>query len=1049
MIDLNMLEQRHRDEEAEEAGRDLADRPRPLGASLPEGGTTPASTGWLTRLYEGNRVAREKKPVVFDHLRSYGPWMVSVDEVPLSVLDGMSQTATLPGGFAPDGIVAAYFDGAFGPTLTTASGSDRSDSEQAEAYRAALRARIGEGLPHISFTSSGAEANEKAFALCRNASGTERNRVLAFEGSFHGRTLLALHSTWNPAKREPFELKGYESRFAPFPVRQVATGPEPDDPPEFRALLAAADLTGLERRYAGTDDVDLRAEIASLAAVDRQLSRGDVFACIVEAMQSEGGDRYATGRFFRGLRLLTRAHGVPLIFDEVQTGFGLGGTFLWHHRFGLVDEHGKPDYPDAVTMAKRAQVGLCASRFVDPEPTAAHPASLVRGRLHVEMIDDGTRAKRVETMVRKRLDGMSEKYGDLVSGARVTGYASAFDLPTPEHLAAYLGQRFWRGAVVFGAGQKTVRYRLSESWGDPEIDLLFDAVKASLAWLCDHPGERPPAWEDTDRVVSPHPIPPSELPRVRAVEPAEADAVLEQVLALERRIFEPARRDPEARLRRALEDPDGVAVIAEAGSQVIGYAFAVPLEAVGEMDGPKTDPLRGREKVLYSVAVSVDPDYRGKRLGGALKAEQIRVARDKVRPDGSRRYQFITGRNRVGEADAMTRLNRRFGAYVVNVLDNQYGEADAQALYYRIPLRPFTPPVEARRDPLDLSAGVTAPFADGPDSLTAAQAAGLLFGAAVNKLTLCNYATPASIRGIEWVSALTPELPHLFLTSSRDELIDKSVRILRWHRPDAQIPIGLEGGYVGHTSAVARSLSDPALHRQGPALYRWPRVPHPGSVGNDATMTALDEAVASAGGPDRVLGVFVEPLQERTGRLLPPDFCEGLSDWRSRTGIPLISIETASAFYRSGTGPFAGAALGIEPDLQLWWGGAQLGFVHIGAEYFVDKPLAMISTWDGDELSLIRLHHQLRAARRLDIESLGAELEAALATAPDDVEVRGLGLYQLLVGPGIDRIERALNGRGVMLRRAGPRALLIAPPLDRVSECADRLREALATSCCD
>ena len=53
------------------------------------------------------------------------------------------------------------------------------------------------GLPFVSFVNSGAEANEKALGLCRQRARSERQRkVLAFEGSFHGRTLLALHATY-------------------------------------------------------------------------------------------------------------------------------------------------------------------------------------------------------------------------------------------------------------------------------------------------------------------------------------------------------------------------------------------------------------------------------------------------------------------------------------------------------------------------------------------------------------------------------------------------------------------------------------------------------------------------------------------------------------------------------------------------------------------------------------------------------------------------------------------------------------------------------------
>src|SRR5690606_27209324 len=106
-------------------------------------------------------------------------------------------------------------------------------------------------------------------------------------------------------------------------------------------------------------------------------------------------------------RLLTRHHGVFLVFDEVQTGFGLGGPFAWHLSFKLVNFRGQPDFPDAVTFAKRAQAGVVMSRFEDPEPTSAHPASLVRGRLHAEMMSTSHGAERIEKLVWPRLSSLA------------------------------------------------------------------------------------------------------------------------------------------------------------------------------------------------------------------------------------------------------------------------------------------------------------------------------------------------------------------------------------------------------------------------------------------------------------------------------------------------------------------------------------------------------------------------------------------------------------------------------------------------------------------
>ncbi|HWU91271.1 MAG TPA: aldehyde dehydrogenase family protein, partial [Kofleriaceae bacterium] len=402
-FDLDLLERQHAAEEAAEAGRHLLDLPRPMHLARPAGGRLPQSEALLARLYAGDRVPKEKKPPVIDHLRSAGPWMVSIDTQPLAVLDGMSQTATVVGGFAEDPVVRAYVEGEFAETLVENGDTALGETWAAAAFASTLR-QLVPGLPHVTFVASGAEANEKAMALCRiNCPRKDATRVLAFEGSFHGRTLLALHATHSPSKRAPFELPGYQVRFAPYPL-WPEPGEEPAAPSGFYAACATGALDELRERFGDAkDDALLAAEVASLAAVHEALSSGEYFCTIIEPMQSEGGDRYATERFFRGLRLLTRYHQTFLVFDEVQVGFGLGGPFAWHSKFRLLNQRGQPDYPDAVTFAKRAQVGVVMSRFADPEPASAHNASLVRGRIHADMVSTPHTAERLEKLVQPRL----------------------------------------------------------------------------------------------------------------------------------------------------------------------------------------------------------------------------------------------------------------------------------------------------------------------------------------------------------------------------------------------------------------------------------------------------------------------------------------------------------------------------------------------------------------------------------------------------------------------------------------------------------------------
>lgn len=1051
--DLDDLEMRHASEERQDAARTLVDHPRPLGMRRPAGGALPTSTALLERFHANDRIPREKKPPVFDHLRSYGPWYVSVDDAPLSVLDAMSQTATLPLGFMHESMARAYLEGAFGASMLRSSDLSDPESEAgraASAFADTLR-RIVPGYETVSFTACGAEANEKAYALARAhlaAQGRDATKLLAFEGSFHGRTLLSLYASHSPAKRVPFEIAGYEVDFAPFPRWDAPDQAEPAEPEGWREICGRGAIDELVDRFGASSDALLAAEVAALAHVGRAIRGGSHFAVVIEPMQSEGGDRYASARFHRALRLLTRALDVPLIVDEVQSGFGLGGPFAWHAGFGYVDRHGAPDRPDAVIFAKRAQVGVVMSRFVDTEPTQAFAASLVRGRLHAEAIAAGDEARRVEALVRPRLEALHESWRHRIARPRVRGFALAFDLASPAELDAYLGQRFWRGAIVFGAGDRTVRYRLSAAFGEADVDALFVTIRQSLAWLEAHPGKKPPAWEDLD---APRASAGDDGITVREASASEADALLPEILALEKRTYEPARRDPEARLRAGLVDEDGVAVVAErtveGRKELVGYAIGVALERVPEIQGPDRDPARGRGDTIYSVALTVDGSARGTGLGRRLKHAQLRAAASRKNADGSPRYRYCAGRNRLGAADAMVRLNEALGAQTLFTFERAY-DSEGTARYYHQPLRPLTAHAapSAGDAPIDVSSGTVAPLAMAPESLVRAERDGALSGPTVQKITICNYVTPAIVRATEWAAAIAPDHPHLFLTSGRDETIDKTVRMLRYQRKQGRVVLGLSGGYVGHTTACARSISDPAVHAGGPTHFDFARVPHPGEVGDAAAIEAL-RAQIRASGADALLGVVVEMVQERSGRVLSDAFVDALVALRRETGVPIVVVETASAYYRSGRGPFASSGLraSFVPDALVWWTGGQLGLVHVTSALWVATPLTFVSTWDGDELSLVQAHHQLRAARRFDVAAGARALDAALAPLSGvGIEVDGVGLYRVArAGSRAPELVAALATQGVRARAWKNGAIQLAPRLDRAEADAEAIARGI------
>ena len=173
------------------------------------------------------------------------------------------------------------------------------------------------GTPaRVFFANSGTEANEAAFKLSRR---TGRGRIVAMEGSFHGRTMGALAITHNEHYREPFE---------PLPG-----GVE---------FLPAGDIEAL-----------------------RTALGPDVAALVVEPIQGEAGVRELPAGYLEAARELTEAAGALLIIDEVQTGMGRTGAWMAHHLLapGVV--------PDVVTLAKGLGGGIPIGAVVATGQAAA------------------------------------------------------------------------------------------------------------------------------------------------------------------------------------------------------------------------------------------------------------------------------------------------------------------------------------------------------------------------------------------------------------------------------------------------------------------------------------------------------------------------------------------------------------------------------------------------------------------------------------------------------------------------------------------------------
>ncbi len=945
---------------------------------IPEEGALPRSQELLGRIYADQFLAAEKKPMVVDTRRCWGPYMVSIDPQPLVVLDACSQIATLSHGFAHPDILRELHSGRFGQCLWSNPDTAVEVVSEVQAFADAVRIIAPQELTHVSLAcAGGAEANEKALRIARlhAPAGSGRTRVLAFRGGFHGRTFAALMATWNPKKRAAFELPGYESVFC---------------------------------------ETDLEVVASTLKQHHQEL-----YAVIIEPMMGEGGDIHLAGEFFRGLVKLTREYKLPLIVDEVQTGFGTGGTPLWWQRLGLTDD---PEAtPDLMTIAKKAALGVVLSRWPDPEQAynQVNVASVIRGHIQLSTCEE---MADLELPLAEELTALAKRFPELLSNPRVAGCTFAFEVPSPEHQQAFIGQRLQRGFMTYGAGTRTIRFRLNAQYSRKHISRLFVRIAATLERL---DAEDACTWRTEgsrkrkiDRGVSIREVRPDDWPKIMKIEDAT---------------YEPERCDSEAYLRRCEQGGVGLVAIdtTEATSEegpIIGFCVGAPVERFEDVGGPDRDPRLHRGDTFYSADVTVARGHRGRGVGRMLKLAQIEWAK-------LHGFKYVAGRNRVGMTTGMMRLNQSLGAYEVEHLLKQYGGKGA-AIYYHIPLgAPPDPP--AVSDALTcLASGIQRPFGPRPAFMATREWEGPL----ANKLNLSNYATLDTVHYVELLRKLAPRgTRHAYFTSSRDELIDKSLRCLKLSRPNGRIAIGFEGGYVGHITAAARSLSDPAGFGPNLALFEWPRIPHP-QEGSARTLAALETIVAREGA-DAILAVVVEVVGERSGHVLAGEQAAAFHDACKEHDIPLVFVETASGGYRCGPGPWACNNLPptVVPDMVLWYPGGQLGNIFVNDRYWVGKPLTLISTWDGDEVSIIRTHEHLRAAHKLGPgplvtagDALGRLLHDIAAEA-EGVRVGGMGLYRTLSFPSAEMADRfyaqALS-KQVRFGRGLPNVLIAAPSLD-------------------
>jgi len=286
-----------------------------------------------------------------------------------------------------------------------------------------------------AFFNAGAEAVENAVKLARLY--TKRQAVVVFEGAFHGRTWMALTMT---SKTQPYK-KGL-GPFAP----EVYRTPYPNS---YRGPDAATALAALEKLFV------------------THVSPEHVAAIVFEAQQGEGGFVPAPAEFVEGLRRICDDHGIVLVADEVQTGFGRTARMFAMEHFDVE--------PDLMIVAKSIAGGLPLSGVIGRAAIMDHPhlgaiggtfignpVALAAALAVLDVFAEEELVAKAETLgneIRSRMLAWQSRWPQ-IGDVRGLGAMLAIELvldpatkePAPELTVAIIEEALQRGLLLLKAG---------------------------------------------------------------------------------------------------------------------------------------------------------------------------------------------------------------------------------------------------------------------------------------------------------------------------------------------------------------------------------------------------------------------------------------------------------------------------------------------------------------------------------------------------------------------------------------------------------------------
>lgn len=421
-----------------------------------------------------------------DYDKSYGNYMVDVDDN--CILDLYTQIASIPIGYNhPSLIEAVKKEDNLSTFVNRPALGCYPPRDWIKKLQSSLLAVAPPGLSEVQTMACGAcsvEQAQKAMFIAyqrrkrggkppsqeelrscvvNEQPGTPDLTILSFKNAFHGRTMGALALTHS---------KPMHKLDLPAPKWPIATFPTLKYPLEENITENQAE----EKRCLE--------EVEDLIFTWKQQNRA-IVGVIVEPIQSEGGDNFASPEFFQGLQNICIRNDISLNMDEVQTGCGSTGKFWAHEHFNLRQP------PDIVTFSKKMLTGgfYYRSEYRPQEPFrifntwVGDPSKVVLLEAVIKVIKQQNLMEQVNKTgehLWNGLEDLQKKYPHLLSRVRGLGTLGAVDLPNTTTRNKAMKKLLSKGVNCGGCGESTVRFRPTLTLQEHHVDIFLDRFNSVL-----------------------------------------------------------------------------------------------------------------------------------------------------------------------------------------------------------------------------------------------------------------------------------------------------------------------------------------------------------------------------------------------------------------------------------------------------------------------------------------------------------------------------------------------------------------------------------------